>query len=272
MARYGILADIHGNREALAAALQALEHRGGRARRLPRRRGRLQRRPRRMRAAGAPALRPGDRRQPRPDRRRAAGLPALLQRRRVLAAAHAPRALAGKPRLARLAALQRDPRGRRGAGARRRARRAAVHDHPAHIRENAAFLRADFPGARVCFFGHSHEQRSTASTPTASRSFPPMARFFSGRRTRISSIPARSTPRASAAASSPNARSSTAARGTLEFLRVPYDGAATEAKAAVVRLPPHAPHRPALQPQAQARSPPLRPNSGPGSAIRFSRP
>src|SRR4029077_17349344 len=28
----------------------------------------------------------------------------------------------------------------------------------AQIRENAAFLRADFPGARLCFFGHSHEQ------------------------------------------------------------------------------------------------------------------
>jgi predicted phosphodiesterase len=29
----------------------------------------------------------------------------------------------------------------------------------AHIRQNAAYLRADFPGTRVCFFGHSHEQR-----------------------------------------------------------------------------------------------------------------
>jgi predicted phosphodiesterase len=30
---------------------------------------------------------------------------------------------------------------------------------PALIGENAAFLRADFPGARLCFFGHSHEQK-----------------------------------------------------------------------------------------------------------------
>jgi predicted phosphodiesterase len=30
---------------------------------------------------------------------------------------------------------------------------------PQHIRRNAAWLREDFPGARVCFFGHSHEQR-----------------------------------------------------------------------------------------------------------------
>jgi predicted phosphodiesterase len=30
---------------------------------------------------------------------------------------------------------------------------------PAHIRENAAYLQDDFPGARICFFGHSHEQK-----------------------------------------------------------------------------------------------------------------
>jgi predicted phosphodiesterase len=29
-----------------------------------------------------------------------------------------------------------------------------------HIRENAAYLREDFPQARVCFFGHSHEQKA----------------------------------------------------------------------------------------------------------------
>jgi predicted phosphodiesterase len=30
---------------------------------------------------------------------------------------------------------------------------------PEHIRDNAALLRYDFPGAKLCFFGHSHEQR-----------------------------------------------------------------------------------------------------------------
>jgi predicted phosphodiesterase len=30
---------------------------------------------------------------------------------------------------------------------------------PALIGHNAALLRADFPGARLCFFGHSHEQK-----------------------------------------------------------------------------------------------------------------
>lgn len=30
---------------------------------------------------------------------------------------------------------------------------------PSHIRRNAELLREDFPTARACFFGHSHEQR-----------------------------------------------------------------------------------------------------------------
>jgi predicted phosphodiesterase len=30
---------------------------------------------------------------------------------------------------------------------------------PHHIVENAGYLRADFPGRRICFFGHTHEQK-----------------------------------------------------------------------------------------------------------------
>ena len=30
---------------------------------------------------------------------------------------------------------------------------------PRHIADNARLLRADFPAARICFFGHTHEQR-----------------------------------------------------------------------------------------------------------------
>jgi predicted phosphodiesterase len=30
---------------------------------------------------------------------------------------------------------------------------------PRHIAQNARMLREDFPGARICFFGHTHEQR-----------------------------------------------------------------------------------------------------------------
>ena len=30
---------------------------------------------------------------------------------------------------------------------------------PDHVAENIAYLRADFPGTHVCFYGHTHEQR-----------------------------------------------------------------------------------------------------------------
>ena len=30
---------------------------------------------------------------------------------------------------------------------------------PRHFLENIGYLRADFPGKRICFFGHTHEQR-----------------------------------------------------------------------------------------------------------------
>jgi diadenosine tetraphosphatase ApaH/serine/threonine PP2A family protein phosphatase len=30
---------------------------------------------------------------------------------------------------------------------------------PRHIEENGQWLRADFPGIRVCFYGHTHEQK-----------------------------------------------------------------------------------------------------------------
>jgi predicted phosphodiesterase len=30
---------------------------------------------------------------------------------------------------------------------------------PKHIEENVGYLRSDFPGRRICFFGHTHEQR-----------------------------------------------------------------------------------------------------------------
>jgi predicted phosphodiesterase len=30
---------------------------------------------------------------------------------------------------------------------------------PKHVEENAAYLAQDFPGARICFYGHTHEQK-----------------------------------------------------------------------------------------------------------------
>ena len=37
---------------------------------------------------------------------------------------------------------------------------------PKHVAENAAYLRADFPGLAVCFFGHTHQQRIFACDGT----------------------------------------------------------------------------------------------------------
>ena len=31
--------------------------------------------------------------------------------------------------------------------------------HPKHVVENVAYLRSDFPGKRICIFGHTHEQK-----------------------------------------------------------------------------------------------------------------
>ena len=31
--------------------------------------------------------------------------------------------------------------------------------HPKHVIENVEYLRHDFPGRRICFFGHTHEQK-----------------------------------------------------------------------------------------------------------------
>ena len=104
---------------------------------------------------------------------------------------------------------------------------------PAHIRENAAFLRADFPGARVCFFGHSHEQRiyrvsadSVEELPTHGQVLLRQEDTYFINPGAIDASRKRSRKLAECALFDSGA-------GTLEFLRVPYDSAATEAKAAV---------------------------------------
>jgi predicted phosphodiesterase len=44
---------------------------------------------------------------------------------------------------------------------------------PKHIVENLKYLREDFPGARLCFFGHTHEQRVFEIADGEVRSLPP---------------------------------------------------------------------------------------------------
>jgi predicted phosphodiesterase len=111
---------------------------------------------------------------------------------------------------------------------------------PAHIRENAAFLAADFPGARVCFFGHSHEQKIHEVSGNNVKEIAIDGQVLLGKENTYFINPGsvdasrkRNRRFAECAIFDSGAR-------TLEFLRVPYDSAACEAKASVFgyRIPP----------------------------------
>jgi predicted phosphodiesterase len=232
VALYGVLADIHGNREALAAALAALEPRAGR-----------------LVCLGDIVGYNAD-----PDECVA------LVRRRCAAS------IAGNHELIGLGRLDFRRCSRKAEYALRRTRRTLgreaaawldalpqrllleegvvlVHGGvrdvqqymttPQHIGENAAWLREDFPGARGCFFGHSHEQRVYEVQGAEVRQLPAEGRLRL-ERDRLyfinpGSVDASRKHRhklAECALFDSGERS-------IEFLRVPYDAAAAEAKAAV---------------------------------------
>jgi predicted phosphodiesterase len=103
---------------------------------------------------------------------------------------------------------------------------------PAHIQRNAEMLRADFPGARICLFGHSHEQK-----------------VYEVDGERVSELPAQGTlsldrnrlyfinPGSVDASRKRTAKAAECALldtldWSVEFARIRYDCAATEAKAA----------------------------------------
>jgi predicted phosphodiesterase len=232
VALYGVLADIHGNREALAAALAALEPRAER-----------------LVCLGDIVGYNAD-----PDECVA------LVRRRCAAS------IAGNHELIGLGRLDFRRCSRKAEYALRRTRRtlgreaaawlAGLPPHlvledgvvlvhggvrdvqqymttPQHIRENAAWLRADFPGARVCFFGHSHEQRAYQVDGEEVRPLEtdrPLA-LERGKLYFINpgSVDASRKQRHKLA----ECALFDSRAGSVEFLRVPYDSAATEAKAAV---------------------------------------
>jgi len=104
---------------------------------------------------------------------------------------------------------------------------------PAHIRQNAQLLRADFPGARVCFFGHSHEQKVYEVDGDHVRELPAEEKVFLDRRLLYFINPG--SVDASRKRTRKLAECAVLDTGawTIEFLRTPYDCAATEAKAAV---------------------------------------
>ena len=103
---------------------------------------------------------------------------------------------------------------------------------PRHFAQNAALMRQDFPEARVCFYGHTHEQRVVEIDGETVRDATPQesARLRAGALHFVNpgSVDA-SRKRGQKVAECATFESETLA---LAFHRVPYDAAATESKAA----------------------------------------
>jgi hypothetical protein len=104
--------------------------------------------------------------------------------------------------------------------------------NPAQIEENARYLAEDFPGARVCFFGHSHEQKVYEITAGGVEEVAIDGQVSLRKENTYFVNPG------SVDASRKNRHKLAecalfdSAFGTVQFLRVRYDAAATEAKAA----------------------------------------
>jgi predicted phosphodiesterase len=105
--------------------------------------------------------------------------------------------------------------------------------HTALVAQNAQWLRADFPRARLCLFGHSHEQKVYEVDGEAVRELPQADNNLLNRNLMYFINPG------SVDASRKNTHKAAefAILDTLdwsvEFLRLSYDSAATEAKATV---------------------------------------
>ncbi len=102
----------------------------------------------------------------------------------------------------------------------------------AHIRRNAAFLREDFPGARICFFGHSHEQRLYEVAGDDVRLLEGDNHYLSPDRLYLINAGSVDAQRKREHRFAEFAVLDSDA-WTVDFHRVRYDAAATEAKAAV---------------------------------------
>jgi predicted phosphodiesterase len=230
MARIGVLGDIHGNREALAAALAALERRGVE----------------RLACVGDIVGYNAD-----PDE-----CAAVVRERRMLA-------IAGNHDLIAVRRLGFGRCANNAAYALRRTRRSIaaetaaylealplyreiergvmlVHGGvrdvqqymktPAIIAQNAAWLREDFPGARICFFGHSHEQKVYEVDGDTATDLP-FEKVLSLQPGKTYFINAGSVD-ASRKSRHKLAECAILDGDRIEFLRVPYDAAAAECKAA----------------------------------------
>ena len=238
MARTGVVADIHGNLEALAAALSALAARGIE----------------RLACLGDIVGYNAD-----PDE-----CATLMRERRALA-------IAGNHDLIAVRRLDLSRCANNAAYALRRTRRAIAAETAAYlealplyreiepgvilvhggvrdvqqymtsralIAQNAALLREDFPGARVCFFGHSHEPKVYEVSGDTVDDLP-LEQGLVLKKDRLYFINPGSVD-ASRKSRHKMAECAILDGDTIEFLRVRYDAAATECKAAAFgyRIPP----------------------------------
>ena len=234
MARYGVIADIHGNREALEAVLAKLQHRGVQ----------------RLACLGDVVGYNAD-----PDE----CLQLLREHRATIIAGNHD--LIGTRRLGfrrcsnNAEYALRNTRRRLGAGSAQflatlpgthLLEEGVVMVHggvrdvqqymttPAHIRQNAAFLASDFPGARLCFFGHSHQQKVYQVEDQEVTEVKAENRVLLLRHGTYFVNPG--SVDASRKREHKYAECAVFDSGdwSLQFLRVPYDSAAAEAKAAVL--------------------------------------
>ena len=232
MARYGVLGDIHGNREALEAVLRELDARG--VRQLlcvgdivgynadPDECVALVRSRRVAAIAGNHDLIS----QHRLDFSRCSNIAeyALRRTRRTLGK-EAAAWLSGLP-----AHLSPEPHVVLIHGGVRDVQQYMVT--PAHIRDNAAFLAEDFPGARVCFFGHSHEQRVYEVNGETVSEVPTDGEVHLRKENAYFINPGSVDASRKSRHKLAECAIFDSSFGTVQFLRVRYDAAATEVKAA----------------------------------------
>ena len=110
----------------------------------------------------------------------------------------------------------------------------------AQIAENARYLAEDFPGARVCFYGHSHQQKVFKVTSTDVQEVPADGEVALGPEDTYFINPGSVDASRKSRGKLAECALFDSGAGTVEFLRVAYDCAATEAKAAAFgyRIPP----------------------------------
>jgi predicted phosphodiesterase len=103
---------------------------------------------------------------------------------------------------------------------------------PAHIAENALYLAADFPGVRLCFFGHSHEQRVYEVNALGVSEVNPAGQILLGKENTYFINPGSVDASRKSRHKLAEFAVFDSGSGELELARVAYHAAATEAKAA----------------------------------------